>query len=59
MVTSKSGKKIPVVQAYCYTKYLGKLIVTFDDNGDVIAAEGNTILLNSTIKKGKSWLVKR
>lgn len=59
MVTSKSGKKTPVVQAYCQTKYLGKLIVTFDDNGDVITAEGNTILLNSTIKKGKSWLVKR
>jgi len=27
MVKQKSGKEVPVVQAYAYTKYLGKLHV--------------------------------
>lgn len=52
MVTQKSGKQVPVVQAYAYSKYIGKLLLTLNANGDVVRAEGNTILLNSSIGKG-------
>ena len=30
---------VPVVQAYAYSKYLGNIEVTFDDDGNVISAE--------------------
>ncbi|XP_041832486.1 5'-nucleotidase [Melanotaenia boesemani] len=49
MVTSEEGQKVPVVQAYAFGKYLGKLTVTFDDDGNVVSATGNPILLNSSI----------
>lgn len=52
-VTQKSGKNVPVVQAYAYSKYLGRLIVEFDDEGNVINASGNTQLLDHQVKKGK------
>ena len=34
----------PVAQAYAYSKYLGKLTVTFDDMGNVTAAAGDPIV---------------
>lgn len=37
LVEQPSGKIVPVVQAYAYTKYLGYLSVTFDEM--VIAGE--------------------
>ncbi len=27
---------VPVVQAFCYTKYLGHLELNFDDDGDLL-----------------------
>ena len=33
IVVQSSGKKVPVVQAYAYTKYLGHLNLKFDENG--------------------------
>ena len=39
LVEQNSGKKVPVVQAYAYTKYLGHLKLTFDNNGDLIQFE--------------------
>lgn len=49
-----SGKKIPVVQAYAYTKYIGALKVKFDKNGNVKEASGQPILLDSSIEKDPS-----
>lgn len=40
---------VPVVQAYAYSKYLGELAVTFDDDGNVTAANGDPILLDASI----------
>lgn len=40
---------VPVVQAYAYTKYLGKLTVSFDGSGNVTSASGNPILLDASI----------
>jgi 5'-nucleotidase len=42
---------VPVVQAYYYTKYLGKLQVTFNDLGEVTGWSGNPVLLNSAVAK--------
>ncbi|XP_069788337.1 5'-nucleotidase [Narcine bancroftii] len=48
LVHSDYQRKIPVVQAYAYGKYLGYLKLTFN-KGEVIKREGNPILLNSSI----------
>ena len=42
-----AGYKVPVVQAYQYSKYLGDLKVVFDDNGMVKEASGEPILMDS------------
>jgi len=39
---------VPVVQAYAYSKYLGHLELTFDDAGNLIFADGDTILLDAS-----------
>ncbi|XP_013804230.2 5'-nucleotidase [Apteryx mantelli] len=49
MVLSDDGRKVPVVQAYAYGKYLGYLNVVFDKKGNVIEAVGNPILLDSSV----------
>ncbi|KAM7403152.1 hypothetical protein PAMA_003871 [Pampus argenteus] len=49
MVTSDDGRKVPVVQAYAFGKYLGYLKVIFDDAGNVVKADGNPILMDSSI----------
>ncbi|MFB2593923.1 bifunctional UDP-sugar hydrolase/5'-nucleotidase [Paracoccus sp. p4-l81] len=40
---------VPVVQAYAYSKYLGHLTLTFDDQGKVTKAEGAPILLDASV----------
>jgi len=50
MVDNPGGYKVPVVQAGAYTKYLGDLVVTFDDNGVVKSAKGDPILIDSSVK---------
>lgn len=50
-VIQKSGRKVYVVQAYAYTKYLGNLTVTFDDKGEVTNINGNPILVDSSIEQ--------
>ncbi|XP_047522098.1 protein 5NUC-like isoform X3 [Pieris napi] len=48
-VTQTSGKQVPVVQAYAYTKYLGKLHMVFNSKGELLKADGNPILLDNSI----------
>lgn len=50
-VVQKSGRKVYVVQAYAYTKYLGNFIVSFDAKGEVTHIEGNPILVDASIKE--------
>jgi 5'-nucleotidase len=40
---------VPVAQAYAYSKYLGHLVLTFDDAGNVTQATGDTILLDAAV----------
>lgn len=51
IVKQKSGKTVIVVQAYAYTKYLGKLHVQFDKNGELIDFDGSPILLDSSVPR--------
>ena len=39
---------IPLATAMAYSKYLGKMTLSFEDNGLVTAATGNPVLLGST-----------
>lgn len=56
MVTSDDGRKVPVVQAFAFGKYLGRLDVKFNDAGDVVEAKGNPILLDSNIAQDPDFL---
>lgn len=44
-----NGRKVRVVQAYCNNKYLGRLHLVFDSNGEIIQCDGAPILLNKDI----------
>lgn len=44
------GTLVPVVQAYAYSKYVGHLELTFDDNGNLLHAGGDTILLDASVE---------
>jgi 5'-nucleotidase len=56
-VTQQSGRRVPVVQAYAYTKYLGQLNLEFDSLGEVTHAAGDPLLLDHNIYQGKSCSV--
>ncbi|CAD0202682.1 unnamed protein product [Chrysodeixis includens] len=55
-VTQASGRRVPVVQAYAYTKYLGKLHMVFDSNGELISADGMPFILDQTIPQDEDVL---
>ena len=42
-----------MVQAYAYAKYLGHLVLTFDEGGKLINYDGNPILLKQDFPQGK------
>lgn len=49
-VTGPIGALVPIVQAYAYSKYIGELTVDFDDDGNVLFADGDTALLDASVK---------
>lgn len=51
LVTQPSGRIVPVVQAYAYTKYMGRLHLIFDPNGEIIDHSGTPLLLNQKIPR--------
>lgn len=55
IVKNPSGKDVPIVQAYAYSKYLGDFSVTFDDAGNIIKAAGEPILLDKTVKPDEAF----
>jgi 5'-nucleotidase len=50
-VSQSSGKRVPIVQAYAFTKYLGIIELEFDKNGDLVDVDGSPIVLDSSIKQ--------
>ena len=55
MVKNPDGKDVPIVQAYAYSKYVGDIEVTFNDNGDVVSAKGEPILLDASVKPDEGF----
>ncbi len=45
---------VPVVQAYAYSKYIGHLVLEFDDAGNVTSASGDTILLDASVAEDEA-----
>ncbi|EFN81717.1 Protein 5NUC [Harpegnathos saltator] len=52
-IIQKSGRKVYVVQAYAYTKYLGNFSVSFNASGEVTNIEGNPILVDSSVEQAE------
>ena len=49
LVDNPDGHKVPVVTAGAYSKYLGEIAITFDDDGVVKEAKGEPIYLDNSI----------
>ncbi|NGO62234.1 LysM peptidoglycan-binding domain-containing protein [Rhizobium daejeonense] len=58
LVKNPSGKDVPIVTAYAYSKYLGDLKVVFDDTGAVKSAEGAPILLDASVTPDADYTAK-
>ena len=54
MVAGADGTEVPVATAYAYSKYLGPLILTFDDEGKLTKAEGEPILLDNSVPEDEA-----
>ncbi|MFT4013179.1 MAG: bifunctional metallophosphatase/5'-nucleotidase [Paracoccus sp. (in: a-proteobacteria)] len=50
MVKGADGVEVPVATAYAYGKYLGHLVLTWDDKGKLIKAEGQPVLLDASVQ---------
>ncbi|EDV55610.2 protein 5NUC [Drosophila erecta] len=48
------GRKVPVVQAYAYTKYLGNLSLEFDNGGNLLSFKGRPILLDKRFQPSRA-----
>ncbi len=53
-VETPNGGKTAIAHAYAYGKYLGRLDMTFNDQGVVTAAVGESILMDSSIPEDES-----
>ena len=58
LVKSPSGKDVPIVTAYAYSKYLGDLDVVFDDAGVVKSASGAPKLLDASVTPDAAFTAK-
>lgn len=49
---------VPIVQASAYGKYLGELVVEFDDEGNVLSAEGEPVLLDASVAEDEAMVAR-
>ena len=49
LVESPSGRAVPIVQAYAFSRYLGDLELEFGADGAVVAARGDTVPLDASV----------
>ncbi|WP_170449338.1 bifunctional metallophosphatase/5'-nucleotidase [Ruegeria arenilitoris] len=47
---------VQIVQAYAYGKFLGELSVTFDDDGNVVEAVGEPLIMDNTVTEDQAAL---
>ncbi|XP_043949456.1 apyrase isoform X1 [Drosophila biarmipes] len=48
-VVHSSGHRVLIVQASAYARYVGNLVVYFDDNGDVLDFEGDPLYMDQSV----------
>lgn len=58
VVQNPEGKDVPIVQAYAYGKFLGEIDVTWDDDGNLVKAEGEPILLDASVTPDEAYLAR-
>lgn len=56
VIQPKTGRKVYVVQAYAYSKYMGNLTIDFDAHGEIVGIFGKPILLDSTVEQAEDVL---
>lgn len=49
LVPGESGRPVPIVHAYAYSRVVGELKVVFDDDGNVVEWEGGPHILDASI----------
>ncbi|WP_271948004.1 bifunctional metallophosphatase/5'-nucleotidase [Ruegeria faecimaris] len=47
---------VQIIQAYAYGKFLGELNVTFDDDGNVVAAAGEPLIMDNNVAEDQASL---
>jgi 5'-nucleotidase/UDP-sugar diphosphatase len=55
LVKNPEGVEVPVVTAGSYAKYLGELKVTWDDDGMVVSAAGEPLLIDASIEPNAEY----
>ncbi len=55
LVNNPEGVEVPVVTAGSYAKYLGELKVTWNDDGVVVSAEGEPLLIDASIEPNAEY----
>jgi len=57
VIEKRGAQIVPVVQAYKFAKYLGKLVLTFDSEKRLVSAVGGPILLDQTVPQGRYSII--
>lgn len=55
-VVDHADHKTLVVQAFAYGKYVGRLNLEFDDDGEVVSYDGRPVLMDSSIPEGECFV---
>lgn len=53
-MTNTNNKVVPILQVYAHTKYVGKVNLRFDANGDLVNIDGSPTLLDHRIEQGNN-----
>ncbi|XP_017045841.1 apyrase isoform X1 [Drosophila ficusphila] len=56
-VIHSSGHRVLIVQASAYARYVGNLVVYFDDNGDVLDYEGDPLYMDQSVEEDEEVLL--
>lgn len=58
LIEGPDGNEVPVVTAYQYGMYLGHLVVTWDDEGNVISAEGEPLIVDASVTPNEAYVTR-
>lgn len=56
LVAAPSGRAVPIVQAFAFSRFLGELELEFGTDGAVISAGGDTLLLDASVAEAEDIL---